>query len=267
MKPRLHVILLLVVLLGLATSVSAAQAAGSDLYSSLWDKGVVVVLYGSQYGTGWWVDKYYIVTAAHVVNFQSNVKVTLIHGDYQAVGRVIALDSLHDVAVIRAEKAPSSQYIFSLAISDPDKGERIFVVGYPFELYKIVGDLNKMSDNPRIAEGIVAWVYPEKQLFEFQAATDSGNSGGPIVDGSGNVIGIVSFALEGNAANLYYGTSVSAIKAVLNRAGVSYRTGLSSIISSSGSSSLQPAIIAAIVGGFVAIITSALTIPMLRGRR
>ncbi len=263
MKPRLHVILLLVVLLGLAASVSAAQAAGSDLYSSLWDKGVVVVLYGSQYGTGWWVDKYYIVTAAHVVNFQSNVKVTLIHGDYQAVGRVIALDSLHDVAVIRAEKAPSSQYIWSLSIGDPDKGEQIFVIGYPFELYKIVGDLNAMSDNPRIAEGIVSWYYPEKQLFEFQASTDSGNSGGPIVDASGNVVGLVSFALEGNAANMYYGTSVSAIKTVLARAGVSYRVGLSSAVSET---TRQSYLVPALVGGLAALIVTIMVVPMVKKR-
>ncbi len=240
-----------------------------DLYSSVWDQGVVVVLYGTQYGTGWWVSDYYVVTAAHVVNYQSHVAVTLIHGDYVSKAIVVYVDRVHDIAILRAEQRPASQYIWSLAINDPNKGQQIFVVGYPFELYKIVGDLQKMSADPRVAEGIVAWVYPDKQLFEFQASTDSGNSGGPIVDVSGNVVGLVSFAIQGNAADMYYGTSINAIKDALRKAGVPYRTGLSSILGSSGSSTgvLQPAIIAAVAGGAAAVLTTIMIIPMIRARR
>ncbi len=245
-KTRLIVLILLIIAL-----VASAGAEAEELYSSMWDKGVVIVLYGTQYGTGWWVDRYYVVTAAHVVNFQSNVKVTLIHGDYQAIGYVVNIDSLHDIAVIRAEKAPAIQYVWSLSARDPEKGERIFVIGYPYELYKITGDLQKMSANPRVAEGIVAWGYPDRQLFEFQASTDQGNSGGPIVDAQGNVVGLVSFALQGTAANMYYGTSVSAIKALLQRAGVNYRVGLSSFVSSSTRESL---ILPAVIGGLAALV-------------
>lgn len=257
--------LLLVLLLVLPAFLAGIHAAETDLYSSMWDRGVVVVLYGNQYGTGWWVDRQYVVTAAHVVDWRSGVKVTLLHGDYQAVGYVVYTDSVHDIAIIRAEKPPAYQYIWTLSIDDPEKGERIFVIGYPFELYKIVGDIGVMSSNPRVAEGIVAWVYPDRQLFEFQAPTDAGNSGGPIVDVSGNVVGLVSFALEGRAATMYYGTCVSAIKEALSRAGVRYRTGLSSIISGSGSGSiLQPALVAALVGGIAAIVTTAIVVPSLR---
>lgn len=263
MRPT-HLLIILICIILVSPLVIA-----EDLYSSIWDKGVVVILYGSQYGTGWWVNDYNIVTAAHVVNYQSHIAVTIMHGDYVSKATVIYVDRVHDIAILRAEQRPATQYIWSLAINDPDKGQQIFVVGYPYELYKIVGDLQKMSSNPRVAEGIVAWVYPDKQLFEFQASTDSGNSGGPIVDVSGNVVGLVSFAIQGNAANMYYGTSVSAIKDALRKAGVPYRTGLSSILGSSTSSTevLQPAIIAAITGGAAAIITITMLLPMIRARR
>jgi len=233
----------------------------------MWDKGVVVVLYGDKYGTGWWVDKQYLVTAAHVVGWTSNVKVTLIHGDYVATGYVIYTDRVHDIAIIKADKPPTSQYIFSLAIADPEKGQRIFVIGYPNELYKIIGDVEIMSSNPRIAEGIIAWVYPDKQLFEFQASTDAGNSGGPIVDENGNVLGIVSFAMPGEITYLFYGTSVSAIKEALSKVGVKYRVGLSSTLTTTSASVLQPAVIAAVVGGAAAIVMTSLMLPMLRGEK
>jgi len=245
---------------------SAVLVAGQELYSSKWDKGVVVVLYGSQYGTGWWVSENYVVTAGHVVNYQANGKVTLIHGDYQSIGYVIYANSLTDIAIIKAEKKPSNQYIFPLAMKDPDKGIQIFVIGYPYELYKIIGDIGVMSSNPRISEGIIAWTYPEKHLFEFQATTDQGNSGGPIVDYAGNVVGLVSFAITGSVANMYYGTSVSAIKDALSKCGVSYKVGLSSSIRVS--ESMQPYLTALILGAGAAAVTTAVLVPMyMKGKR
>ena len=242
---------------------------GDELYSSMWDKGVVVVLYGSQYGTGFWVHEEYIVTAAHVVNFRSNVRATVVHGDYQSIAYVIYVDSLHDVAVLRVEKKPSSTiYIWSLSLKGPEKGQRVFVIGYPFELYKIIGDIGKMSSNPRICEGIVAWVYPDKSLFEFSAATDAGNSGGPIVDSNGNVLGLVSFAMPGKVTYLFYGTSIDAIKAALEKCGVKYRVGLGALLQvATPKAILTPTVISAVVAGGIALVISLMVIGMKRGRR
>ncbi len=241
-------------------------AVGQDLYSSMWDKGVVVILYQHKYGTGWWVEKRHIVTAAHVVSFQSNARVSIIHGDYESTGTVIYVNQLHDIAVIRVEREPqSAYYIWSLAKNDPEKALRIFVIGYPFELYKIVGDIRKMSTMPRVAQGIVAWTHPEQKIFEFQASTDTGNSGGPIVDENGNVVGVVSFALQGNVASLYYGTSISAVKDALERLGIRYRTGLSAGVAENIDPG-QPVLAAAVIGAFAAIITVMILVPAMRRR-
>ncbi len=237
-------------------------ATGQDLYSSMWDKGVVVVIYGDQYGTGWWVEKRHIVTAAHVVNFQTNARVSILHGDYESTGIVIYVNQLYDVAIVRVEREPqSAYYIWSLARNDPDKALTIFVIGYPYELYRIVGDIRKMSTMPRVAQGIVAWVHPEKKIFEFQAATDSGNSGGPITDESGNVVGIVSFAMKGNVATLFYGTVISAVKDALERLNINYKTGLGGVVSGTSSSTYQSIFLAAIVGGLAVLVTVMILVP------
>ncbi len=255
------------VLINISILVIIIASGQSDLYSSAWDKGVVVVLYQDKYGTGWWVEKRHIVTAAHVVNFQSNTRVNIIHGDYESVGTVIYVNQLYDVAIVRVEREPASAYyIWSLSRKDPEKAITIFVVGYPYELYRLVGDIRKMSTMPRLAQGIVAWTHPEKKLFEFQATTDAGNSGGPIVDESGNVVGLVSFALKGEVTSLFYGTSVSAIKEALSRLNINYKVGLSTDIGGTASSA-RPALIAAFVGAFAAIITMLILIPVMRGNK
>ena len=260
-----RILLVLIVLAVLLAQITMAM----DLYSSTWDNGVVVVLYGTQYGTGWWINDYDLVTAAHVVNYQSHITVTIMHGDYVSKATVIYVDRIHDVAILRAASRPTEQHIFKLSMKGPEKGDTIFVIGYPFELYKIVGDLQKMSADPRVTQGIVAWTYPDKQLFEFSAATDAGNSGGPIVDAYGNVVGLVSFAMTGEAATMYYGSSVEAIKDACRAAGVQYYTGLSSSILGSPSSStpISPAVIGAVAGGAAAVLTTIMIIPMVRKRR
>ena len=239
-------------------------------YAVLWNNGVVVVLVGQQYGTGWWVSDHYLVTAAHVVNYQSNIKVTLVHVDWVSTGVVVYVDNAHDVAVIRADGRPANQYVFSLALSMPNQGTQIYVIGYPFELYKITGDIKVMSANPRVTQGIISWIYPDKKIFEFSAPTDAGNSGGPIVTYDGAVVGLVSFALEGKVANMYYGSSVSAIKAALKAAGVKYRTALGvggAPALGAGSTYYQPWIVAIALGVGASVVTTALLMPMVRRRK
>ncbi len=243
------------------STLSIVIATGQDLYSSMWDKGVVVVIYGDQYGTGWWVEKRHIVTAAHVVDFQTNARVNIIRGDYQSIGTVLYVNQFYDIAIIKVENEPETYYIWSLAKDDPEKAAKIFVVGYPYELYQLIGDIKKMSTMPRVAQGIVAWVHPDRKIFEFQAATDSGNSGGPVVDEDGNVVGVVSFALRGNVAVLYYGTAISAVKDALERVDVKYKVGLSSTAKSTSSSTYQSIFLAAIVGGLAALVTVIILVP------
>ena len=100
--------LILILYLILILNIGYVAKAEELSYNEDWDYGVVVVLYGSQYGTGFWVSKGWVVTAAHVVNFQSYGKVLLIHGDFEASGTVVYVDQVHDVAVIKADSTPET---------------------------------------------------------------------------------------------------------------------------------------------------------------
>ena len=258
MKPgsyrRLSLLALLAALITL-TAAAAVVSAGGE-----WENGVLIVYYNQQYGTGWWVNNNYLVTAGHVVNYQQGVTVELIRGSWHGTGKVVAVNGDSDVAVIKCSK-PLPHSSFAINPSMPSQGMRIFVIGYPFEMVQIVGNLQAASTQPRISEGMVNWVYEKKGIFEFNAPTDHGNSGGPIIASDGTVLGLVSFALKGDAATMYYATASPAIIQVLNHAGVKYRT----MLAGSGDEQLNPTNIL-ILGGAAGALSSAMIVVAARRR-
>ncbi len=184
-----------------------------------WDDGVAIVTANGLYGTGWWVGRNIMVTAGHVVEYEEGRVVTIIHGNFQTTGTVIKVDRRRDVAIIRTEDTPANAHIFPLA-RRLQKTETIYVIGYPFELVQLEHNIARLTENPRIAEGTIAWIDTDNGIAEITAHTDAGNSGGPVVNQNGEVVGLVSFALIGRASTLYFITISPEIKDVLNSVNV-----------------------------------------------
>jgi len=217
---------LILVLVGLlfGTIVGAPMVHIASASDDSYSHGVVIVLYGDVYGTGWWAARNVLVTAAHVVEWNPTANVTLIRGEWMGSGHVVYLDQKHDVAVIRTDSMPRDAYIFPMATTVM-ANRRLLVIGYPYELLQVNNNnLQLTSTMPREALGWTAWYDPVYHLLEFQAETDAGNSGGPVVYENGAVVGLVSFARVGKAGVLYFASDASVIKDALQHAGVQYRT-------------------------------------------
>jgi serine protease Do len=163
-------------------------------------------------GSGFIVDKSgFILTNYHVVDDASKITVRLPSGE-EFLAKVIGVDAETDLAVLKIETGRELPFI-KLADSDAAQiGDWVLAIGSPFGLAQTV------------TAGIVSQVRretPQTTLFQrfiqTDAAINRGNSGGPLVNMDGEVIGInsqiatstgdyngIGFALPSNdAANVY----------------------------------------------------------------
>lgn len=138
----------------------------------------------------------YILTNQHVINGAKKITVSGINGEYslKVNADVIAIDYQNDLALLKINSTlitfPEPPY--SLTKSKENiQGTSIFALGYPIK--EIMGDEIKVTD------GIINSTSGYKgsiAQFQFSAAIQPGNSGGPLLNNKGQVIGIVTAKLN-----------------------------------------------------------------------
>jgi len=129
-----------------------------------------------------------ILTAAHVVQTADKIAVQFRSGE-AIPARVLAAEPAADIAVVQLASLPAKAHVAPLGNSDAIRiGERVFVVGAPLgiEHTLTVGYVSAR----RGAENLGGLVPAE--LLQTDAAINEGNSGGPMFNLQGEVVGIVS---------------------------------------------------------------------------
>jgi S1-C subfamily serine protease len=170
---------------------------------------VVLVVAGSKSGSGFVYKvgaegKGYIVTNNHVVEgSESNVKVTFfIDGKpVQLDAAVKGEDVYSDIAVLEVQSLPWEAK--PLPVGDSTKlqvGEPVYAIGNPFGLEgsMTAGIVSQLGRVLRLSElGVPEpWgLYSIVDIIQFDAAVNPGNSGGPLLNSLGQVVG-VTFAIE-----------------------------------------------------------------------
>ncbi len=148
-------------------------------------------------GSGFFVSRMgYVITNAHVV--RSCDKVTVgDNANKQVSAEVVSTDRGKDLALLKLpplEMASAIQKLGSkglLRSDDVRLGESVLVAGYPF------GDA--FSNTIKVTAGIVSATRgagDDSGQFQLDAAVQPGNSGGPIYDSSGNIVGAVISRLD-----------------------------------------------------------------------
>ena len=165
-------------------------------------------------GTGWVYDTAgHIVTNEHVVDGASSVRVTFSDGSsYKAT--VVGADTPTDVAVLKVN-APASKLV-PLTLGDSSKvsvGEGVVAIGDPFGLAGtvtsgIVSAVGREIDAP---DGT-----PIDGAIQTDAAINHGNSGGPLFDLQGNVIGMTS-QIESGAGGIGFAIPSNTVKSVASQ--------------------------------------------------
>lgn len=135
----------------------------------------------------------YILTAAHVVANASRIQVIFVD-DSKVGAQVMRIDKTSDLALLKLEKPVT--HLPTAVLGDSEKvrlGDDVFVIGSPLGL------------SHSVSKGIISGKHYENNItnddkalefFQTDAAINKGNSGGPMFNMKGEVIGIVSSILS-----------------------------------------------------------------------
>ena len=172
----------------------------------------------SSSGSAFFINKKgYIITNSHVV--EGCPKDISVRYDRKAgSAKLIIKDTNLDLAVLSTNLVPI-QFI-KLSKNSGEKLDRIVVAGYP------LGD--KISDELKFTSGIVSaakgWKDNTNEI-QIDAALNPGNSGGPVVNEAGSLIGVAVAGLP-NRQNLNFAVKSKALKDFLDVNKVSYSTAM-----------------------------------------
>ncbi|NLE51177.1 MAG: PDZ domain-containing protein [Chloroflexi bacterium] len=136
----------------------------------------------------------YIVTNAHVVRDADEVVVTFSTG-HVVPAEVVGLDDYSDLAVIKVD--PADVPLMPLPVADSnllDVGQRVIAIGNPFGLdgsmtTGIISALGRSLPSAQLLDQRYQG-YNNPSIIQIDAAVNPGNSGGPLLNSSGEVVGV-----------------------------------------------------------------------------
>lgn len=174
-----------------------------------WLDAVVLLLDGPSLCAGVVVDPAGVVaTAYHCVASSGTVMVQWRDGR-SAHARVRSVDVADDLAILDLRDGAGPYVTLPLRTDAPAFGERVYAMGHPFGLAAVprLDGLLRWS----ISEGVVSAVG--EHFLQTDAALNPGNSGGPLVDADGRILGIASRKLNGD--NVGFASRAAGVAALL----------------------------------------------------
>ena len=193
-----------------STQLNAIKASTSSDFSGVIEgavKGVVTIKTDVSQGTGFIItDDGYIVTNYHVVQgAKSAIVITSDNKNHQEV-TLEGYDSNLDIALL---KIPGNFQSLSLDNSDNVQvGQKVIAIGNPLGLQFSVSEGIVSAINREGSNGI-------KGYIQTDAALNPGNSGGPLINTQGKVIGINNFKI-GTGENLGFALESNYIRDAVN---------------------------------------------------
>ena len=182
----------------------------TPLYQSFFgfiiERGVQRQVYNA-YGSGVIITSDgYILTNNHVVQDAERITVTL-NDRREMSARLVGNDPATDLAVIKVE----AECLTYIPFGNSDKvriGEPVLAIGNPFNLTSTVtsGIISAKARNMHIIDNPRTNESPLESFLQTDAAVNSGNSGGALVNSNAELIGIVTAIASGNSGN-YIGYS------------------------------------------------------------
>ena len=155
-----------------------------------------------------------VMTAAHVVQAMDEINVEFIGGE-TVPARVIASEPAADLSLLQLDRVPANIKVSRLADSRSVRvGDQVLVVGAP---YGLAYSLSVGYISARWPPNSVYPAFPLAEFFQTDATINTGNSGGPLFNLAGDVIGIVSHNISkgGGSEGLGFVVTINTAKDLL----------------------------------------------------
>jgi len=178
---------------------------------------------GVSTGTGWVVAPHFVVTNHHVVGEANSVM--LIRTDNRQIkADVVMRDPINDVVILKPQNIKFLPPGLPMAVSSANVGTNVFTIGYPL--------LAIMGREPKLTTGYVnarTGIANDPRTYQISVPIQPGNSGGPVFNMNGEVIGIATSSLSaaevfewaGNLPqNVNYAVKTNYVRALLDAAPV-----------------------------------------------
>lgn len=162
-------------------------------------------------GTGFALNNGYVVTNYHVVEDSKFINISGINGDFSTsyTASVVATDKVNDLAIVRISDRRFYGFgslPYTVEMQMAEVGDDVYVLGYPLT--------QTMGDEIKLTNGIISsrtGFQGDASLYQMSAPIQPGNSGGPMFNSKGNVVGIVCAHHKGTE-NVGYAIKTSYLK-------------------------------------------------------
>ncbi|MCL2651273.1 MAG: serine protease [Candidatus Azobacteroides sp.] len=168
----------------------------------------------------------YIATCYHVIADARAIQVKGVNGNFETAlnAKVFATDVQNDLAILKVDDARFSQLPYSLATQLSDVGENIFVLGYPLT--------QNLGEELKLTTGVISsrsGYRGDITTYQISAQALPGNSGCPLFDDEGNVIGVVSAKYI--EPNVSYAVKLIYLRSLIENSKISLKQPVSNAIS------------------------------------
>ena len=200
-----------------------------NIYSGLWDKGQFVQgdteidisvnndnLFAAASGSGFFVSQTgHIITNFHVIEGCDKVKVSFKGDEIDA--KILAIDKINDLAILNSAIQPTQ--VYSVSNEDASLLENIIIAGFPLG--------KRVSSSIKTSKGSITSLSGYGNNFsEFQtdAALNQGNSGGPILNQKGNIVGVAvaAYGKKDGVESFNFGIKSSTLRTFASSNGLNF---------------------------------------------
>lgn len=191
----------------IVTSTKTTNFFGESYDASAAGTGIIVTADG------------YVLTNKHVINGANKVTVVLDNGTSYEDVEVVATDPLNDVAFLKIKDVNDLKPATLGDSKTISVGQQVIAIGNALGQYQntvTAGIISGTGRSVTASDGSGSNVETLSDMIQTDAAINSGNSGGPLVNAAGEVIGI-NTATSTSAENMGFAIPISSVKGMLSQ--------------------------------------------------